>query len=144
MSNEKQTCPSRVAQQGAPEEHLDEWEVNRWDKTRDSIKWELDWQPRTCSYCGCIYPDDLMKLLKLKWELEPSTKNYKVYVQSPGYYEWTKYLLNQTRNEGFENIDWTKKNPDPIPPVKIYTWHYNKEQLEILNGVLTSQRSVKQ
>jgi hypothetical protein len=44
---------------------------------------------RTCSYCGSIHPDDLMKICRLSLEdprygIEGTTKSYKVYVKQPG------------------------------------------------------------
>lgn len=51
-----------------------------------------DWGPdgnRTCSYCGSIHPDDLMKICELvlddeRYAIEGTTKSYKVYVRQPG------------------------------------------------------------
>lgn len=50
-----------------------------------------DWGPdgnRTCSYCGSIHPDDLMKICRLaleddRYAIEGTTKSYKVYVRQP-------------------------------------------------------------
>jgi hypothetical protein len=51
---------------------------------------------RVCSYCGSLHPEDMFQLVKLAAEapedadyrsvveIEPSHKNYKVYVQQPG------------------------------------------------------------
>lgn len=44
---------------------------------------------RTCSYCGSIHCDDLMKIARLsltddRYGIEGTTKNYKVYVRQPG------------------------------------------------------------
>jgi|GEM_PF-6015370 len=44
---------------------------------------------RTCSYCGSIHPDDLMKicrktLVDARYAIEGTTKSYKVYVRQPG------------------------------------------------------------
>lgn len=44
---------------------------------------------RTCSYCGSIHPDDLMKICRLvltdeRYAIEGTTKSYKVYVRQPG------------------------------------------------------------
>lgn len=51
-----------------------------------------DWGPdgnRTCSYCGSLHPDDLMKICALvidddRYAIEGTTKSYKVYIQQPG------------------------------------------------------------
>jgi hypothetical protein len=44
---------------------------------------------RTCSYCGSIHFDDLMKICRLipddpRYAIEGTTKSYKVYVKQPG------------------------------------------------------------
>jgi hypothetical protein len=44
---------------------------------------------RTCSYCGSIHPDDLMKICRLalkdeRYSIDGTTKSYKVYVRQPG------------------------------------------------------------
>jgi hypothetical protein len=44
---------------------------------------------RTCSYCGSIHPDDLMKICRKtlvdeRYGIEGTTKSYKVYVRQPG------------------------------------------------------------
>jgi len=50
-----------------------------------------DWGPdgnRTCSYCGSIHPDDLMKICQLvledeRYAIEGTTKSYKIYIKQP-------------------------------------------------------------
>lgn len=44
---------------------------------------------RTCSYCGSIHPDDLMKICRLvledeRYSVDGTDKSYKVYVRIPG------------------------------------------------------------
>jgi hypothetical protein len=44
---------------------------------------------RTCSYCGSIHPDDLMRLCHLaltdeRYEIQGTGKSYKFYVRQPG------------------------------------------------------------
>ncbi len=44
---------------------------------------------RTCSFCGSIHPDDLMKICQLtladeRYGIEVTTKSYKYYVRQPG------------------------------------------------------------
>lgn len=51
-----------------------------------------DWGPdgnRTCSYCGSIHPEDLLKICRLvltdeRYEIEGTTKSYKLYIKQPG------------------------------------------------------------
>ena len=62
---------------------------DRWEK----FKCNGD---RVCSYCGSLHPDDMFRLVKMSAqasedanygavvEIEPSDKNYKVYVNQPG------------------------------------------------------------
>jgi hypothetical protein len=66
----------------------DPFSMNRGDRPSPDT-W--DWGPdgnRTCSYCGSIHPDDLMKICRLvatdeRYALEGTDKSYKVYVKQP-------------------------------------------------------------
>lgn len=63
--------------------------LDRWHKFKSNDN-------RTCSYCGSLHFDDMLRLVKLAAEtpedadyqttvsIEPSDKNYKVYVRQPG------------------------------------------------------------
>jgi hypothetical protein len=67
----------------------DAFSMNRSDGPQPDT-W--DWGPdgnRTCSYCGSIHPDDLIKICHLtlkdeRYGVEGTDKGYKVYVKQPG------------------------------------------------------------
>lgn len=66
-----------------------------------------DWQPRTCSFCGGVHPDDLEHLVyELGWHFEPTDKHYKLYLEPP-----------------------LGTRPLPVPPVKVYAWHTYSGQI---------------
>jgi hypothetical protein len=41
-------------------------------------------QPRGCSFCGSLPPDDFMEAVKAGCEVGPTDKNYKAYITLPG------------------------------------------------------------
>ena len=110
----------------------DYWERGRWAATREEADAEVAefmaqhptgmmghvlWdytpeQPRTCSYCGGIHPDDAVALVKAGWRVEPTTKGYKRYLAPP---------------EG---------RPHPVPPVKLYVQHFDAAQVAAFNDAL--------
>ncbi len=65
---------------------------SRLGATRDRLPDTWDLGPdgnRTCSYCGSIHFDDLMRICRLtledeRYAIEGTTKSYKVYVRQPG------------------------------------------------------------
>jgi hypothetical protein len=68
------TCPRRIEDGRGPgspfagSEEADVWTTKR-----------------TCSYCGSMHPDDVIRgMIEHSVELEPTDKNYKVYVKSTG------------------------------------------------------------
>ena len=118
------------------------WRENAWDDKSDN-KWNWPWQPRKCSQCGGIHPEDLDKLLDEQWEVEFTGKIYKVYLNPPGTSFSRKRFMQQVESnnkkglglgsgdEGFPSVSdnrWT-----PTPPTKVYAWHLGKEQLDKLN-----------
>lgn len=132
---EMQTCLSRMNQLGPweHEENLDTWETDRWG-TRDTNKWEWKWKPRTCSFCGCVHPEDALKLIEEKWMAERTDKGYKAYLHPPGYLGGlTETLVNMRAGvdpvEAIKNIGWS-----PIPPTKLYRWHFTAEQWDKLGA----------
>lgn len=67
----------------------DMFAMNRGDGPQPDT-WDLGPDSnRTCSYCGSLHPDDLMKICHLvmtdeRYAIEGTTKSYKVYVSQPG------------------------------------------------------------
>lgn len=64
--------------------------------------------PRSCSFCGCAHPDDVMKLLDAGWKVEVCDSRVKCYINPPD-------------------------GRGPVPPVKIKTYHCTSEQVKRLN-----------
>lgn len=107
---EKQTCPRRMNLY----ENKDRWETNRWKKgiffwRRSYVKWPGSWYPRTCSYCGGIHPEDVLRLRQEGWSFEFTDKRYKLYCHPSG---WPETYAN--------------------PPVKVYLQHFTDDQFAAL------------
>lgn len=154
---EAQTCPRRMGEMGPWEYEplLDHWERGRWAATQEEADAEVAefmascngqgsignvlWcypgeQPRTCSFCGGVHPDDAIALLRAGWTCGSTTKSYKRYLEPPGYEDWHGKVLKEPFSE------WGKTKPpypSPIPPVKLYTMHFTPEQIAAFNAVLT-------
>lgn len=74
---------------GMPAPHNREEGQDRWQRFKSNGN-------RVCSYCGSLHPEDMFALVRdcanaptdaaygSVVEIEPSTKNYKVYVHQPG------------------------------------------------------------
>lgn len=130
----KQTCQRRI-QDAGPWEHgegLDTWETDRWSRGKH-VKWNWEWKPRTCSFCGSVHPEDALRLLDEGWELDATGKTYKVYLMPPGFRQSMETRLKNLREQG-EPIGpsvWS-----PVPPVKLYTHHCDQQQVDKLNDSL--------
>jgi uncharacterized Zn-finger protein len=64
---------------------------------------------RTCSYCGSIHPDDLMKICRKtladdRYAVEGTTKSYKVYVRQPGVRNASEGAIKFYMNHVPENV----------------------------------------
>ncbi len=80
-------------------------------------QWRWPRAPRTCSFCGCAHPDDVIQLLEEGWRLERTTKGYKHYVEPP-------------RSSG-----WS-----PVPPVKLYGARVSEAQVDRINVAMRKGR----
>lgn len=78
-------------------------------------RWEWRWQPRTCSYCGGVHPDDAIRLISEGWRSGGTTKSYKRYLEPSG--KWS-----------------------PVPPVKLYVHHFDDEHIKRFNAALDAYR----
>lgn len=159
---EAQACPRRMGEMGPWEykEGLDHWTRGRWAATQAEADAEVAefmascnghgsignvlWcypgeQPRTCSFCGCVHPDDAVALIRAGWTCEATTKGYKRYLEPPGYAAWHLKTLREVSVQ-----DWGKTKPpypSPIPPVKLYTMHFSAEQVEAFNAALKEHQA---
>jgi len=122
-----------------PEE--DKWETDRWDL--DWAKWNWSWRPRTCSFCGGAHPEDVFKLIEEGWELDKTDKCYKAYLMPPGTAQAVQATLRAIRASKGGALDDSRIPSvwSPVPPVKIYTMHFNKDQVDQLNQLLAKQRA---
>jgi len=97
-------------------------------------------KPRTCSYCGGIHPDDALRLLKEGWEVDTTTKTYKRYMDPPGYAEYIQKFTANIR----KCIDVLIPHIEsPVPPVKLYVYHFSQKQIEAFNAELLTQKMKK-
>lgn len=141
---EQQTCGRRMGEMGPwkHEENLDSWERGRWASTQADADaevaeftaqypggsmgntfWQWGEQPRTCSFCGGIHPDDAARLVKEGWSIGITDKSYKRYLEQP-----------------------THRPGGLIPPVKLYVQHFSPEQIKAFNEAiagLTPERATR-
>lgn len=91
-------------------------------------------KPRTCSYCGCVNPEDALYLKKNhKFEVSSTTKGYKVYIEPPGYgIEQVNSLANM--QAGVDPAEAFSKNKveSIYPPLKAYSPHFTPEEWQEL------------
>lgn len=160
-----QTCPRRMdvgPWQRDPD--LDSWETDRWTKDRAAVEakqkaedearpsgnihrgphndlWidESD-VPRTCSFCGGIHPDDAIALVKSGWEVEATGKNYKRYLHPKGYGKNCEAVIARIKNT---ELPWPEFW-NPVPPVKLYTMHFNQEQIDAFNAAIKANKESTQ
>lgn len=106
---------------GADEPNPDHWRSgDHWDY----FPWH--WNPRTCSYCGSLNPDDAMRLLREGWREEKATgKQYKAYFYPPAD---TEALRRGMSHEGPDK-------PPSAPLPKLYVHHLSPAQREELNEI---------
>jgi hypothetical protein len=129
----RQRCPRRDEGLGYAEKSpdVDTWQLGRWAATQAEADAEVaefiaryptgshhgkywHWaymQPRTCSFCGGIHPDDAITLVVNGWRTDMTDKGYKRYMEPPG----------------DESIS---------PPVKLYAQHFTDSQREAFNAAL--------
>ncbi len=155
----EQECPRRAEGYAAAMFPLpDYWTTGTWASTQEEADAEVAefmarpgaggignvlWlypgtQPRNCSFCGGGHPDDLIALIRAGWEMEPTDKGYKRYVNPPGHREYMKELLAYIGAVGSEYPK--PRYPSPVPPVKLYVYHFGPEQIAAFNQALKEQR----
>lgn len=104
----------------------------RLPRNRDRFAGGTRWpdgepKPRTCSYCGGAHPDDVLTLMHRGWEVDATDKGYKRYLHPPGY---------RAANEEFRASGRWAGPPTPVPPVKVYTYHFDSRQIAAFNYAL--------
>lgn len=153
FNEEEIVCPSRVSQ-GRKGCGKDYWHEKTWShycpKHNPHAQgwpiWNWSWEPRTCSYCLGIHPDDAVKLLEEGWEVETTGKSYKRYLNPPGTSQRTQRLIKKIREKPADPKDCFKGVPSvwgPAPPVKVYLWHFAEDDAKRFNDALDEQRGNK-
>lgn len=134
---------------------LDCWRTDTWVKWQEipvktriengkeivlekCVAWQWDWVPRTCSFCGSVHPDDVVRLIGEGWFVEIA-KGYKIYLHPPGYEAAYKARIRQIRGEIAESE--VPKVWSPFPCVKAYSMHASQEQRDVVNRALDNQRT---
>jgi hypothetical protein len=87
-------------------------------------------KPRTCSYCGGIHPADALTLFAAGWEVEGTDKGYKRYLHPPGCGDGLRPLRAGGR---------TGHVASPVPPVKLYLWHFSDADIVEWNRLVDSR-----
>lgn len=152
---EPTTCGRRMNDFGPWErtDNLDHWQRGRWAATVEEsdaevaefmtahptgfigkVLWDYGGeQPRTCSFCGGVHPDDAIALIEAGWTVDCTTKAYKRYLEPPGYHD---YMLRiQAAGWNVERAGEPRVE-SPVPPVKLYVQHFNAEQIARFNAAL--------
>lgn len=131
----RQRCPRRDEGLGYREQapDADAWERGRWAANQQEADAEVAefmaqhpngghhgqfwrWpgeQPRTCSFCGGIHPDDAVALVRAGWRIDGTDKGYKRYMEPPG-----------------GHIS---------PPVKLYVQHFDEQQIAAFNEAIRAR-----
>lgn len=140
------------------------WETDRWTTDLDKVAAErqayLDrhpgsstsesmgaWHgpgdpPRTCSYCGGLHPEDAIRLIEAGWEIDPTTKDYKRYLLPPGSEQRHVILMRQFKDHSkAPNFGQVPSVWSPTPPVKLYVYHFSKEQIDRVNALIDARKS---
>jgi hypothetical protein len=119
------------------------WNVER-GRYYGGTFWPGGPKPRTCSYCGGVNPDDAVELIRNGWEVEPTTKGYKRYLHPPGYAAGLRAMSQsfQIRGDGRQAVEdevFRTAVRSPVPPVKVYTYHFDQAQIEAFNAAIADQ-----
>lgn len=132
---ELETCPRRMFETGPWEkiEGMDSWSKERWAK--DGDHWDWHWTPRVCSFCGGANPQDVIQLIDEGWEIATTTKPYKRYLQPPGF---KLFIEERTLYPDRRDLRYFV----PVPPVKVYVWHFTEREVEVFNERLMTERTM--
>lgn len=122
---------------GRPPQTMAEYMANvHRGPDNDQWKWSLP-VPRTCSFCGGIHPEDAIRLVGEGWEVDATGKDYKRYLNPPGYGAYCDALMGNIRDGG----EKPARVASPTPPVKVYVMHFSDEQVERFNAALTARKN---
>jgi len=125
------SCPQRIT---VAADCPDSWQ-ERWKDTWPS---ELGVAPVACSYCGCIRPEDAIRIIEAGFEISPSTKSYKWYIEVPGHAKHHKMTISAIQNDQLDSIKDHKLISVGLP-IKLYAHHLTPEQISVLNNLWERQ-----
>ena len=148
----EQECPRRAEGGGHLWPLPDYWETGTWARNKEEADAEVAefmagmpasgignvlWlypgnQPRTCSFCGGGHPDDLTDLIRAGWEIGPTDKGYKHYLEPPGFMEYLREAWSVVVGQASPKLQY----PLPVPPVKLYVQHFSPEQIAAFNAAV--------
>ena len=118
---EKLVCPRREEtgmESVSNYPKTDKWEIRKEVMSKSNIS-----KNRECSYCGSMHPEDFLKRIEEGWEVGPTDKNYKAYIEriDDSYVDTTGLGLKSSFERG-----------------KFYFQHFNEEQkrkfIKLLNA----------
>jgi len=113
--------------------------AERFNWYQGGTRWEWPWQPRTCSFCGGAHPDDILQLMRERWEIEGTDKGYKRYVQPPGssarHEAFIVHMRDNAKRMREPAEGWRSEGWSPVPPVKLYVQHFSEEQVKRFNTI---------
>jgi len=109
----------------------------RWANEHEESSWPEHYQePRICSGCGGVHPEDVFRMIKDGWTDEICDGHHKGYLHPPGWQvevrAWGKSKERRAAKgkDIFENYP---HNPIKGPPIKFYIAHFEDEQVAKLN-----------
>ena len=131
-----------IADHDEAERKRQEWLANNPNSSIGATQGEWLWSwgpPRTCSFCGGIHPEDAIRLISEGWEVDPTTKPYKRYLEPPGMRQKHKALI-AALDRGDDSFRSVPSVWSPGPPVKLYTMHFDQDQIDRFNAALATSK----
>jgi hypothetical protein len=113
---------------------LEEYRAKWYVRGPHNDLWLWSWgPPRVCSFCGGIHPEDAIRLVSEGWEIDPTGKSYKRYLNPPGSAQRHAAFLASCRDPNREPGEGVPSVWAPTPPVKLYAWHLDADQRRRFN-----------
>ncbi len=130
-------CPLPLLGQSATPH---EWVTTRWGD-----EWPAHYvKPRTCTGCGGVHPEDVLRMMREGWTDEVCDRRHKGYLNPPGYQaELTAWQTANAQPQPGIGGDPMKSYPQhPIkgPPIKFYIAHFTEEQRAEVNKLSRGYR----
>jgi hypothetical protein len=110
---ESATCPRRT----------DEW--GPWDHSEGQDHWRED---RTCSFCGSLHPDNVMRHIRDGVQLDPTDKNYKGYLMVPNPKVGQRRITGMS-NHSQEGGGWVQITEAHLPELNADGWNVDETDI---------------